>query len=121
MKEKILNWILKFFIKDLKYWGVALETKLPPEFYITKHAEEKMLKRFGCNQEKIKKVTIKAWYSREPISEDFKFKKKLLGYKGSQYRMFNGNIFVFQFKYVTKGGFSPKRLVTVYNPKVNLI
>ena len=90
------------------------------EFFITKHAYERMKERFNCAEEKIKKIVMKAWFSKEPVAKELiiiKEQHNLLveGYKNSVYRLFQGHLFVFVSSQPNKNSFfTIKRLITVY-------
>ena len=92
---------------------------LESEFLITDHARDMMLLRFGCNADKVKKVAIKAWVSRCAIDKAIEFNKKK-NHKNDIYRFYNGYIFVFVLKHI-EDGVTKKRLITVYNPKKDII
>jgi hypothetical protein len=62
---------------------------------ITNHARDRILQRVGCRKEKVEKVTKKAYNSKEKIREGFLNKREFNGYKGSEWRMFQGCVFVF--------------------------
>jgi len=68
--------ILNFIKKHFKVWGVKFDiTDLPPEFIISTHAQERLIKRVGIKVEKIPKFIIKAWYSKDVDVEKLRFKK----------------------------------------------
>lgn len=51
--------------KHLTIWGVGLESDLPPEFYISDHAYERLRQRVGVKPENMKRLVAKAWYSKD--------------------------------------------------------
>lgn len=111
-KIKLKIKIIRFLLPKLQCWGVALETDLPPEFIITKHAHNRMSERFMCSEEKIKKIAIKAWYSKD-YTHHVEYRSKVKGYKNSVYRIYQGYIFVFTEKNIANLHFNQKILVTV--------
>lgn len=113
LKTRLVNKLFK--ILDIRVWGVEIEAAIPPEFLITDHASKRMLERFGCSENKIKKITVKAWFSKEKVNKLWEYKKKLK-YKTTIYKYFCGHVFVFTTKR-RKDGRAQKRLITVYNPK----
>jgi len=119
MVKKIKKIIIRWAVTYCKSWGVEYETRLPPEFLITKHAEEGIKQRFNVSENKIKKVIIKSWYNKEKINN--RVLCKLLRnrkYGRTSYKIFNGFIFVFKCVFVSKLGINQKVLLTVYDPKV---
>jgi len=82
---------------------------------ITEHGEKRLLERFQCRDDKLKKIVIKAWYSNECFGKDVIDKYRVKG-TCIKYRVFNGFLFVFDVVY--KNSYSQKKLITVYNPKV---
>lgn len=98
----------------MKVWGIHFESELPAEFILTRHAEERLVERFKLlNKEKIDKIIIKAWYSKE------KFKNAKVIYKNNyMYRVFNGYLFVFAKRHNKRYNYTQKALVTVYNPTI---
>lgn len=97
---------------------VAFSSQLPPEYIITKHAEERLKERFTCRQDKLMKVTMKAWRSALPVQWWMIRAKKRLGYTNTVLKHFNGYIWVFAPLYNKSLGFSQKVLITLYNPKL---
>lgn len=63
--RKIRYTIRRFIERHFKVWGVALETSLPPEFYVSKHAELRLYERVGVRKEKIPELVAKAFYAKE--------------------------------------------------------
>ena len=109
MKQLIHNLILKYF----KTWGVKFMSDLPPEYIISDHAEDRMAERFGCKKDKISKIVIKAWHSREKVKKEWLNKRKYFNQvKGATYRYFMGYIFVFKVYY--QKDYTQKKLLTVY-------
>lgn len=82
---------------------------------ITKHGKEMMMERFKCRCDKIEKIIIKAFKSREWPNNELKLKldvvKKKHGNDDIVYKYFNGYVFIFEV--------SEKRkvFITAYNPK----
>lgn len=98
----------------MKYWGVKFERELPAEFIITTHAEARMVERFHCDPEKMRKIVLKAWDSQE-TSNYVKMKvikEALEGRKGT-FRSFNGHVFIFETRWNKSLGYPQKILVTV--------
>lgn len=119
MKYRLFNLFKKFFLKELKVWGVKFDFELPPEIIITNHAVIRIKERFRCNDAKIKKIVMKAWLSELPIRERFKRKtieERMAGNK-IVYKSFNGFIFVFGFKFNKYLSYNQKTLITVYSYK----
>jgi len=68
--------IIDFIKKHFKVWGVKFEvTDLPPEFIISVHAQERLIKRVGIKKEKIPKFVIRAWYSKDVDIKKLRYKK----------------------------------------------
>ena len=108
--------VTAFIERTFKTWGVELETNLPPEFYVTKHAEQRLKQRVGIKATKIPKFVTKAYYSKHrPIPKlNRKEYRNLTGYpKNRVAREMMG--FVFIFAYSTPRGGLPKQkaLITV--------
>lgn len=115
-KKRVVKHIVKSL--DLRIWGAEIELPIPSEFLITAHAEERMLQRFGCNKTKIKKVAVKAWYSKEQVRECWIERKKAT-HKRCIYKYFCGYIFVFKAEYhkmAGQAGQTQKVLITVFHP-----
>lgn len=115
MFKRIINKIFYNIIrKHFRVWGVKIESDLPPEFYVTTHAEKRMCDRIGCKLEKIPNLVVKAWKSEEKITQGFVDQKMYFrkDQRGIVYRKLMG--FIFVFKVVRSKGFSQKRLITVY-------
>jgi len=113
--SKIVKGII---LKNFKLWGVKFETELPPEFIITEHAHQRLLGRLKCSEEKIKKVTIKAWFSKEKLPTTWSNKREYFDrerYKNSEYRILMGYLFIFDTSFIPKINAHQKRLITVYN------
>ena len=113
MKKLIYYFLRKYIEKNYDYWGIKLETSLPPEFIITDHAVSKIKTRFNCNPDKMYKIMLKAWKSTEIIDRSFIAKKRSIHEKGI-YKMFNGFIFVFRTRYNKRLGCAQKYLITVF-------
>lgn len=82
---------------------------------ITIHAVDRIKERFSCNENKIPKIVLKAWKSKDVISKKTEAKFNIRTYrndkyKNSHYRFFQGFVFVF----VTEHG--DNKLVTVFHP-----
>lgn len=102
--------------KYFKCWGVLFESSLPPEFIVTSHAEDRLLTRFGCNRDKCKKITIKAWYSKEKVEQTWINKKEYFDKTNdATYKYFMGHVFIFQV--IHKRDYSQKKLITLYPKK----
>ncbi len=109
MKKLFHNLIIKWF----KCWGVRFDSDLPPEFIITVHAEERMDERFRCNKDKVKKIIIKAWHSKDKVKKQWLNNRKYFGLvRGATYKYFMGYIFVF--KVYHHEGYTQKKLITMY-------
>jgi hypothetical protein len=108
----MIKFLLKKFLRRLKYWGCEFEYNIPPEFVISDHAEQRLKERFKCGDHKLKKVTVKAWYSNEFVD------KSKIKDNGRIYRSFNGNVFVFKARFNKRIMAEQKILVTVINPKL---
>lgn len=90
--------------------------------FITNHAEERILLRIKCSQDKVKKIAKKAWYSKEKIRQEFIYNK--VYYRPNDmhtvYRLFLGHIFVFRIENLNDrekelfGGEYKNVLVTVH-------
>lgn len=104
--------------KNFKCWGIKYEAELPLEFVITKHANERLKQRFNCSPDKLKKIVIKSWYSKD-IMTDKLYKK--IRQKNKQpnivARYYLGYIFVFATKRYAKYNILQKTLITTFNPK----
>lgn len=119
--KKILKKIdLEWLEKNVKIWGVEIESNLPPEFIITDHAFLRIKTRTNYDDKKIKKLVVKAWFSKEPVSKKFlsKIEDKIKRYGPTHYRSFLGNVYVFRAVYSKRLGHFQKKLVTVYKPGV---
>lgn len=116
MKNIIQKSLKKFIEKHYSIWGTAIETSLPPEFIITEHAYSKIEKRFNCRSDKIHKIMLKAWKTKEIPDRDF-IKRANQKYASGIYKMFNGYVFVFRLRYNNRLGFSQKYLITVFKRK----
>jgi len=70
---------------------------------VTNHAIERLEKRMKITGKEIFVVVRKAWFSRQPICEEFwksKYNLKNIGCTTYHYRKYKGHIFCFQKKYV---------------------
>ena len=112
----IQNFLKEFIEKNYCTWGMKIETNLPPEFIVTEHAYKKIKNRFKCNPNKIHKIMLKAWKTKETPSQKFIYKAKY-NHKDGIYKMFNGYVFIFRIRYNNKLGFSQKYLITVFKEK----
>lgn len=95
------------------------ERNLPPEFFITSHAEERIKERIGCRKDKIARMVKKAWLSEIPVKKEFLNKKKYKRreYRNSIYKIFQGHVFIFRTRWIRQGGFNQKVLITVHSYK----
>lgn len=126
MLKKLKKWfaerVVKLIIKKyFKLWGVKIElpSVIQEEFIITNHAYKRIMDRVGCNEEKIKKLAIKAWYSTNKVDMDVVRRKN---YKYEQvygerqnnvhYRSLMGYTYIWEVKFVS--GYAQKKLITVY-------
>lgn len=57
--------MLNLLKKYIKLWGVKFETDLPPEFVISKHAEERLRNRVGVSKKKMSELVVKAWHTKD--------------------------------------------------------
>jgi hypothetical protein len=86
---------------------------------MTKHAMERLAKRFNCRKDKMQKICQKAWRSQIlPDKIMVYFKKKNPKYKKAVYRSFLNLVFVFRYRYVKDEDKTVKVLITVYKPKL---
>lgn len=119
------NVVVKRIIKKhFKLWGVNIEPSvagedIKPEFVITYHAHDRMLERLKCNEEKIKKVAIKSWYSKEKVCSGLINAKEFIYDNDARcanekihYRRLMGYIFIWKVKWV--GDWPQKILITMY-------
>lgn len=112
----VRRWFWRPIIKKVKAWGVIFESDLPPEFVITIHAEERMSQRIKCRRDKMIKLAMKAWESKEKLDPVFLNRKEYQGQvRGIEYRQLMGYVYIFNVRYVAIGNYYQKRLVTVYN------
>lgn len=109
----------KIIKKYFKLWGVEIQVKeLSPEFIVTYHARERLLERLRCSERKIKKIALKAWYSKEKVDVALVNRKQyryryIYGKKNNiYYRQFLGRVFVWEVVYHT--GLPQKILITMY-------
>jgi len=96
----------------------------PEEFVATNHGAKRMEERFRCNGGKIIKIIEKAWNSKETVDPLFiyrksKEKRRRLNGWHCRYKFFLGHVFVFSVKNKTKKGVEIKKLITVFNPKID--
>lgn len=108
MKKKIIKKLRSWLIPKLKYWGVAFEKNLPPEFIISDHGELRLKQRTELEEDQeMKKTIVKAWQHGETKrSERDKnlYETKYAGYH-----------FIFRKFYPPLlGGFPQKMLITIY-------
>lgn len=111
---------MEWIEKKVKIWGVEIESNLPPEFIITDHAFLRLKTRTNYDEKKIKKLVVKAWFSKEVVSKKLfaKIEDKKRRHSFSHYRFFLGNLYVFDIVHNKKLGYSQKILVTVYKPGI---
>ncbi len=102
----------------LKVWGVEFEFNLPPEFYITDHAYERLKQRLNVSDKKLKQVVVKAWHAPEVDSKKMnlaKYRKELVSKDKTRiFRELMGYIFVFSLGRRRDGLPRQKVLVTVF-------
>lgn len=113
MKKLIYSFLRKYIEKHYDVWGTKIEANLPPEFIVSQHAIEKMGKRFQCRPEKVHKIMLKAWRSKEQLNYAT-IQRLNYGHHNGIYKTFNGFVFVFRLRYNNRLGFSQKYLVTVF-------
>lgn len=109
------RWLSRFLILH----GVEVETEAPPEFIVKYHAADRMINRIKCKPDKIVKLTLKAWNSKESVKEIIKNRHHY--YKGRDenvvYRALMGYVFVFKVIY-NRGTIEPQKiLITVHKNK----
>lgn len=121
-KRKPRTFFIKILFRLIRWITRArFETEVPPEFYITLHAGDRIKERLNCSDEKIKKLVVKAWLSEEYTKELRKRRlSKANRAKNVQLRSFLGYVWVFKTRYIRYAGFEQKVLVTVINPRVKM-
>lgn len=115
----IKEFLVSFIERRFKVWGVELETNLAPEFFITKHAEQRLRERLNVNPDKFAKVTVKAWHSKvvsNPKMNRLDYAKEFDARKYyCYYRELMGWIFVFGVRIGARGALQHQKvLITVY-------
>lgn len=114
--KNILNKVAKYLLQYLECYGVKFEYQIPPEFIVSIHGQTRMMERFKCNKNKIKKITQKAWGYGGSVFVPNKLKQKHKPVRGViEYRYYFGYIFVFNV--IEKNNYSLKILVTLYRHK----
>ena len=123
IKLFIRDWLINYMRNNFDRWGVSVESVssgTPAEFVITKHAIERMEARFHCRKDKIYKMVIKAWQSKQHIDSKFVKRKryfhadKFENQDKVEYRFYMGYLFVFRRHDRYK---NQKILITLYNSK----
>lgn len=106
IKKLIVRWF------RIKYWGVRFENNIPPEFIITKHAQDRMIERLGCKtRDEMVKLVMLAWWNQANLPSWFMSnwarQSKKVRY---EYRYLGKVVYVF---IVSRSG-EQKTLVTIY-------
>lgn len=111
----------KYIVTGFKLWGVHfMSYNIPPEFKITKHAKRRLLERLRCSEQKVAKVTIKAWRHGKPMPQVYvDHKEKLQGRRVKHhhkyiYRLYQGYVYIFGTNKLKTWDYSQKTLITVY-------
>lgn len=80
---------------------------------VTNHAKERILRRINCKKNKVSKIVMKAWYSKDKLIAGYKKSDMVPRYKkeGLVFKYFLGRVFVF-----SNDNKNVKILVTVINP-----
>lgn len=117
LEKQFKKFLKKIFKKELNEliikFRVKFEDELPPQYVITKHAKGRIGQRFNVSDQKIRKITIKAFNSKEVVPKKFTNRNKIKDYRGCIYRMFNGVVFVFKLEKKKNLPYQVKKLITV--------
>lgn len=113
ISKTIFKWLQK------RYWGVAFESQLPPEFVITNHAKQRMEKRLQyTHKHKMVELMIDAWHDGEEPPATFlkeKARKPQKHFHSFVYRYYEGYIWIWGIQYSSLIPDGQKFLVTIYN------
>lgn len=96
--------------------SIENKTDSCPEFIITEHASKKIKNRFRCHPNKIYKIMLKAWKTKETPGYVF-INKANQYYENRIYKMFNGYVFVFHVNHNKLLNIKQKYLITVFKRK----
>lgn len=114
LKNRIVNWVILYC--KLACWGVALESDLPPEFIVSKHAVLRLGERdFFSGAYEPQDLTIRAWYEGERLKQsdpNASGQKRPNGFNYFEYRKYTGYVYCYGIK--IKRDFNQKTLLTVY-------
>lgn len=118
-----MNWIkqkiAKYFFNKAKLWGVAFNRQdKPPEFIVTKHAQDRLGERLIEKRETNRTYILEVWLSSEKIPQIFIDKKteikRSLKVGKIEYRRFDGMVFVFSKCWLPEYQTMQKHLITAY-------
>lgn len=109
MKSRALKAKIARIFLRLLGWDDIVYEKDVPEFYISKHGEQRLKERLKCSDKKLEKLVRKAWVHGNLISN----KKNLIKKSGRKiYKEYMGYIFIFKI-IPTKRGLKTKMFITV--------
>lgn len=82
--------------KELQNKKIILKNKQKNyKIVLTEHARERILERMRCNKDKMEKVALKAWLSKDKVNNG-NLLKKLYIYPKCEFKIFSGCLFVFK-------------------------
>ena len=114
----LVIWLLKKL--EVKYWGANFESRLPPQFIITKHAKERIMQRMDLKMKDVPSVVILAWQKGKKPPTEFNKDKAvkpeagLIFCREFRYKFYKGYIFVFGLKWNRQLKETQKYLLTIY-------
>ena len=111
--EAILRWIITSI--KIRYWGLKFEDQMPPEFIVSRHAEERATERLTTSKAGVAEQTIRAWYKgvKPPASFDVTRKPDRYRYRKIAYRYHSGVVWVYGIRWVKQAGYQQKHLITI--------
>lgn len=108
-----------FKLLKIKYWGLGYESKLPPEFIVTQHAQKRLKARLEYpDRHRGAELTMEAWYQGKVPPETFdQNRHRNSHHKNYAYKYYSGYIWIYGLRWNEHLGVDQKFLVTIYNWK----
>lgn len=103
----------------MKVYGVVLPKNIPPEFFITPHAEVRLQERKSIGiKEDMHAHVYRAWYSSTHVPNELKNEKayQILKWQGKkEYRIYKKYLYIFDIRINKYFNVEQKHLITVFD------
>jgi len=119
MFNKFLKLLAEKVVQEMKVYGVALPKNIPPEFFITQHAEHRLKERKTIGtKEDMNAHIYRAWYSRAFVPDEFRQGKQyqILKWQGKkEYRIYKKYLYIFDVRINKYFNVEQKHLITIFD------